>query len=38
MIDEITMSKHYELKNSKIRQLLTINDSIKTINIIYLVN
>ena len=30
------MSKYYEFKNSKIRQLLTINDLIKTINIIYL--
>ena len=34
MIDEITIRKHYEFKNSKIRQLLTINDSTKTINII----
>ena len=26
------ISKHYEFKNLKIRQLLTINDSTKTIN------
>ena len=32
MIDEITISKHYELNNSKIRQLLTINDSTNIIN------
>ena len=36
IIDKIIMSKYYEFKNSKIRQLLTINDLIKTINIIYL--
>ena len=34
MIDETTMSRHYELKNSKICQLLIINDSTKTINMI----
>ena len=33
IIDKIIMLKYYEFKNSKIRQLLTINDSTKTINI-----
>ena len=33
MIDKIIILKHYEFKNSKIRQLLIINDSTKTINI-----
>ena len=37
MIDEITISRYYELKDSKIRQLSTINNLINTINIINLI-